>query len=80
MLNKFKSQSVARRMLLSVLLIALVPVSFLSVHLYNAAWDNGWREIREKHQLIAENLALPITTYVNDHRNILALLTENLSL
>lgn len=79
MLNKFKSQSVVRHLMISVLLIALVPVSFLSVHLYNAAWDNGWREIREKHQLIAENLALPLTIYINDHRNMLALLTENLS-
>ena len=79
MFEKFKSQSVVRHLMISVLLIALVPVSFLSVHLYNAAWDNSWREIREKHQLIAENLALPLTIYINDHRNMLALLTDNLS-
>lgn len=79
MLKKFKSQSVVWHLMVSALLIALVPVSFLSVHLYNAAWDNSWREIREKHQLIAENLASPISIYINDHRNMLALLTENLS-
>lgn len=77
MLKKFKSQSVVWHLMVSALLIALVPVSFLSVHLYNAAWDDSWREIREKHQLIAENLALPITTYINDHRNMLALITES---
>lgn len=79
MFKIFRSQSVVWYVMISVLLIAMVPISFLSIHLYNTAWDNSWREIREKHQLIAENLALPITTYINDHRNILALLTDNLS-
>lgn len=79
MIKIFKSQSVVRHLMISALLIALVPVSFLSVHLYNAAWENGWREIREKHQLIAENLALPITTYISDHRNMLELITESLT-
>ena len=53
MLKKFKAQSVAHRLLVSILIVALVPVSFLTVHLYYAAWENSWREIREKHQQIA---------------------------
>lgn len=79
MFKIFRSQTLMWHLMISVLLIALVPVSFLSVHLYSAAWENGWREIHEKHQLIAENLALPITTYINDHRNILALLADGIS-
>ncbi len=78
MFKIFKPHSLVQHLILSVLLIALVPLSFLSAHLYHAAWDNSWREIREKHQLIAENLALPLTVYIDDHRNMLALTAERL--
>ena len=79
MLKRFKTRSVAHRLLVSILLVALVPVSFLTVHLYYAAWDDSWREIREKHQLIAENMSSPISIYINDHRSLLALLADSLS-
>lgn len=79
MLNKFKGQSVAQRLLISILLVALVPVSFLTVHLYYAAWEDSWREIREKHQLIAENMSSPISIYIKDHRNMLAVFADSLT-
>ncbi len=78
MLKMIKGQSVAQRLLISILLVALVPVSFLTLHLYNSAWQDSWREIREKHQLIAENLSSPIAIYINDHRNMLALFADRL--
>jgi len=58
-------------------LIALLPVSLLAFKIYDAAWDNAWREVREKHQLLAENLAHPISIYINGHKTTLAI-TGNL--
>lgn len=61
----------------SFALIALVPVSILGFKIYDAAWDNAWREVREKHQLLAENLAQPINIYIKGHKTTLAI-TGNL--
>lgn len=60
-------------LLLCFVVVALVPISFFGAKVYDAAWDNAWREVREKHQLLAENLAAPISIYVNKQQNILAL-------
>lgn len=68
------AQPINRLLMFCFVLIALVPVSFLGVKLYHAAWDNAWREIYEKHRLLALNLASPISTYVDDHRAMLAML------
>jgi diguanylate cyclase (GGDEF)-like protein len=64
---------------LAFLFIAFVPVGFLAFSLYQEAWNNAWREINEKHRLLAENLAPPITIYINDHRNLLALLADEMN-
>lgn len=77
MLDRLRSQSVSRLFLLVMILVALLPVAVLGFHLYQSAWQDSWREIREKHQLLAQNLAMPISTYVNDHRTILSLLSES---
>jgi len=58
--------------------IAILPVGLLAFHLNKTAWENGWREIHEKHQLLAENLALPIQIYVDDHFSALSLLSETI--
>jgi diguanylate cyclase (GGDEF)-like protein len=71
------SQPVQRLLVVGFLFIAFVPVGFLAFKLYQEAWDNAWREINEKHRLLAENLASPITIYVDDHRNLLALLADD---
>jgi len=71
---------VSRLILLVTLVVALVPVGFLGFHLHNTAWDNAWREVREKHQLLAQNLAAPIKTYVDDHRDMLELLADSVGM
>ena len=76
--NHFLSQPVQRLLVVGFILIALVPVGFLVYMLYQEAWNNAWREINEKHRLLAENLASPISIYINDHRNLLALLADDL--
>ncbi len=60
-----------RVLIFSMGVVALVPLVLLTLHLYKAGWDNSWREIREKHQLIAANLAQPIRIYVQTHQNTL---------
>ena len=72
------SQPVQRLLVVGFIVIALVPVGFLAYMLYQEAWNNAWREINEKHRLLAMNLAPPITIYINDHRSLLALLADDL--
>ncbi len=78
MLHKFRPQPVNRILLVSFVIVAIVPLIILSVWSYQAAWKNAWREINEKHRLLALNLASPITIYVDDHRNMLGLLASRL--
>lgn len=73
------SQPVHRLLVLGFVFIACVPLGFLAYKLYEGAWNNAWREIHEKHRLLATNLASPISIYVNDHKNMLALLAHDLS-
>jgi len=72
------AQPINRSLLVSFVLVALVPLCLLAVKLYHTAWGNAWREIQEKHQLLAQNLAAPLSIYVTDHRNALALVAATL--
>ncbi len=40
------------------------------------AWENAWREIREKHQLLAQNLAAPLSVYINDQHTALGMISD----
>ena len=74
-----KSQTINRSLLIAFIFTAIIPISFLAVKLYQAAWDNAWREIDEKHRLLAENLASPLQIYVNQHQSLLKLLAAELA-
>ena len=56
-MSGFFSQPIRRVLIGGFLLVALVPLVFLGVKLYKLAWEQAWREITEKHQLLAQNLA-----------------------
>lgn len=75
----FGAPPVNRIVVTGLILIALIPISFLGVKLYNAAWENAWREIDEKHRLLAENLVQPVSIYVNGHRSLLNMLSLELA-
>ena len=62
LIRRLKALSVYKLMLLVAIMVALLPISILAFHLYHSAWDNSWREIEEKHQLLAQNLAMPLAT------------------
>ncbi len=76
LINHLKALSVSRLMLLVTVIVAVLPISILGYHLYLSAWENSWREIHEKHKLLAQNLTAPLSTYVNDHKGMLAILAE----
>lgn len=79
MLSQIRHQPVQRMLLLGLGIVAIFPLLVLGARLYDAAWDNAWREITEKHQLLALNLASPISIYINDHRESLSLLASRIS-
>lgn len=73
-----RGQSINTLLILSFVIVALLPVSILGINSYYAAWKNAWREVREKHQTLAENLSAPIAQYVNNRRIALSLLREKM--
>ena len=77
LLNKVLSQPIFRIQILSFLIVAFLPIIFVSINIYRVAWENQWNEIREKHQLLAENMASPILNFVTYYRNALSTLAEN---
>lgn len=80
MVDQLRALPVSKLILLVTILVALLPISILGYHIYNSAWDNSWREIREKHQLLAQNLAVPLGTYVEDHRVMLSMIAESVNM
>ncbi|NIP72407.1 MAG: diguanylate cyclase [Gammaproteobacteria bacterium] len=72
------AQPITRLLIASFVLVALVPLGLLGVKLYDLAWEDAWREINEKHKLLAMNLAAPLSIYVADHRRALGLLASSL--
>jgi diguanylate cyclase (GGDEF)-like protein len=66
-------------LVLSFVVVALLPISILGFKIYDAAWEDAWREVKEKHQSLAENLAAPIDRYLNDRRIALSLLRQRLA-
>lgn len=66
------------RLLFMAFGLASVLLAVLSVQLYDAAWQDAWREVREKHQVMATNLASTVRTYVDDRRSRLAHLADEL--
>jgi len=75
----FKSKTIKHSLIIAFVFSAFIPISFLAVKLYQAAWDNAWREIDEKHRLLAENMASPLQIYVNQHKSLLKLIAAELS-
>lgn len=63
-------------LIFSFLLVSLIPVSVLGFKIYHAAWDNVWREINEKHRLLALNMAAPIQIYIEDKRRMMGILSQ----
>ncbi len=73
------SQPVNRLLVSCFVLVALIPALFIAVTLYHSAWKDAWREINEKHELLARNMAEPISIYINDHRAALRVLADALT-
>ena len=71
-----RGQSINRLLILSFVIVALLPVSILGINSYQAAWKNAWREVREKHLALAENLAMPISQYLDNRRIAISQLRE----
>lgn len=66
-------------LVISFFLISLIPITVLGIKVYNAAWENAWREINEKHRLLAMNMAEPIRIYMADKRRMMGILTQSLA-
>lgn len=76
--NENNGLSINALLMLCFALIALVPVTILGIKIYNASWENALREVKEKHQLLAENLSAPISIYVNSHLTSLTLAADQI--
>ena len=74
-----RSQSIKRTIVFAFLLAAFIPISFLAAKLYSAAWDNAWREIDEKHRLLAENMVFPVAIHINGHKSLMKLIAAELA-
>ncbi|MBL1275970.1 MAG: diguanylate cyclase [Ectothiorhodospiraceae bacterium] len=71
--------SINTLLVLCFVIVSLLPISILGFKVYDASWENAWREVREKHQSLAENLSAPLTNYIDDRHIALTLLAEQLS-
>lgn len=79
LLKKFKNQPIVNIILASIVLTSLIPISILGYKLYDLAWENAWREITEKHQLLAENLSPSVSMYIQDRKQILHVLASEVA-
>jgi len=73
------SRSIYRILTLSFIAIAITPLIIISYALWDGAWDNAWREVEEKHKLLAINIASPLSLYIKGHRSTLELVSHQIS-
>lgn len=76
---KHRGLSINTLLVLSFVVVSLLPISILGFKVYDAAWENAWREVKEKHQSLAKNLAAPLASYIDDRHLALSLLGNQLS-
>ncbi|MDH5544275.1 MAG: ATP-binding protein [Gammaproteobacteria bacterium] len=67
---------VDRGIILALLIVAIIPVSLLGIRLFQVAWDNAWEETKEKQQLLAQNLTVPVKQYTHNHIAMLQVLAH----
>ena len=72
------SYPLSRALLISMIIVALVPVMLVAAYLSWSSWDNHWQEVQDKHRLLATNLATPLSTFITSQQQSLALLSDNL--
>ena len=63
---------------LSLILATFVPLTLLSISLYQTSWNNTWQEVSEKYHLVAKSLSSPISLYISDQRTIAQLIGHNI--
>ena len=78
LVTRLLGQPVYRLLLIGVIMIGLIPVGILGFRLYQVAWNDAWREINEKHRLLAMNLASPVRIYVKDRLAMLAMMAQEI--
>ena len=71
--------SINTLLVLSFVVVSLLPISILGFKVYDAAWENAWREVKEKHQSLAKNLGTPLASYIDDRHLALSMLADQLS-
>jgi len=77
--SHYPGLSINTLLVLSFIVVSLLPISILGFKVYDAAWENAWREVKEKHQSLAKNLAAPVANYIDDRHLALSLLAEQCS-
>lgn len=77
--SRLLSLPISKLLTFSFLLVAFLPVSLLGFKVYQAAWDDAWREVNEKHRLLARNLASPVAIFIADHQAMLKLLSASVA-
>lgn len=58
--------------------VSVLVLILISSQLYRVAWSDAWREVHEKHRVLAANLAAPIAAYVEDRRRLLSAMADDL--
>lgn len=74
-----RNRSVNKLLLTCFLVVAFVPIMILGLKVYDAAWDNALREVKEKHLLLAQNLGEPIREHINGHKKDLPIIARLVS-
>ena len=73
------AQPINHLLVLSFVLVSLIPVTLLGIKVYDAAWESAWREIHEKHRLLAMNMASPIRIYIEDKRRMMGIMSNHIA-
>lgn len=60
------------------LVVSVLVLILISSQLYRVVWSDAWREVHEKHRVLAANLAAPIAAYVDDRRRLLSAVADDL--
>ena len=79
-MHQFLTRSINRLVMGSFVFVLLLPLGFIISSLSQHSWDSAQKELKEKHLLIAKNMANPVSLYFSSYQQTLDTFVESTNL
>ena len=79
-MHQLVTRSISRLVMGSFVFVLLLPLGFIISSLSQHSWDSAQVELKEKHLLLAKNMAQPVNLYFSSYQQTLNTFVESTNL